>query len=112
MQSEDVLRTWRVNLAEFGRRNHLRPTRIEVVDPSAGLESDFWIEDGMLLSGIDLEEDPRRGLSVDIMLQTTGESGRNHLTQRISGVKRLDVENDELKIEDAANRLTIMRFEH
>ena len=42
MQSEDVLRAWRVNLAEFGRRNHLRPTRIEVVEPSTGLESDFY----------------------------------------------------------------------
>ena len=111
MQSEDVLRTWRANLAEFGRRNHLRPTRIEVVDPSAGLESDFWIEDGMLLSGIDLEEDPRRDLSVDIMLQTPGLSVRNHLTQRIAKVQRLDLENEELKIEDSAGTVTIMRFE-
>ena len=111
MQREDVLVTWRVNLAEFGRCNHLRPTRIEVMDLSAGLESDFWIEDGMLLSGIDVEEDRSRGLSVDIMLQTTAESGRNHLTHRIAGVQRLDLENDHLKIEDSAGTVTIMRFE-
>jgi len=116
MQSQGILDTWRADLSEFGRRNNLRPTRIEVMNPAAGLESDFWLEDGMLLSGIDVEEDRRRGLSVDIMLQATAEANRNHLTHRIAGVTRLDLarpaaRNEVLEIEDSKGTVTIVRFE-
>ena len=116
MQSENLLRTWKVDLSEFGRRNSLRPTRIEVVDPSAGLESDFWIQDGMLLSGIDLEEDRNCRLSIDIMLQTTPDGSLNHLTHRIADVTRLELQqpasnHEVLEIENSAGIVTIVRFE-
>jgi hypothetical protein len=116
MQNAVATQTWKTRLSEFGRRNSLRPTRIEVLDPSAGLDSDFWIEDGMLLTGIDVEEVRNRGLSVDIMLQATAEACRNHLTHRIAGVTRVTVKkaaepNEVLEIEDAGGIVTIVRFE-
>ena len=117
MQNAIVPETWKTSLSEFGKRNHLRPTRIEVLDPSADLNLDFWIEDGMLLTGIDMEADRNRGLSVDIMLQATPEACRNHLTHRIAEVMRLELEsrgvgNEVLEVQDSRGMITIVRFEH
>ena len=49
--------SWQTDLAAFGKRNNLRPTRLEVLGPARELESDFWLEDGLLLSGIDVDVD-------------------------------------------------------
>ncbi|HSB27681.1 MAG TPA: hypothetical protein VLE19_07495 [Pyrinomonadaceae bacterium] len=116
MQRNPAFVSWKTDLDGFGKRNKLRPTRIEVLDRADGVESDFWLEDGLLLSGIDIEEDRTRGLSVDIMLQTTAAGDRNHLTHRVAGVTRLNLakpaeHGERLEIEDAAGTVTIVRFE-
>ena len=116
MQNAVAPETWKPTLSEFEERNNLRPTRIEVFNPSGDLESDFWIEDGMLLSGIDIEENPDHKLSVDIMLQAPTDLGHNHLTHRIAGVTRLDLSrsaalNETLEIEGSDGAVTIVRFE-
>lgn len=101
------------DLIAFGARNNMRPTRLEVLGPTRDFESDFWLEDGLLLSGIDLDMDGTHGPYVEIMLQT---QAKNHMTHSIADVKRVELEtnqgiDDSLEIEDATGAVTIMRFE-
>ena len=113
----DVLEpgSWSSNIAAFDRRNKMRPTRLEVLGASREFDSDYWIEDGLLLSGIDFELNRDRNPEVQIMLQSR--SAKAHLTHSVSEVKHLSLQTalgkDEcLEIEDSDGNLTIMRFEH
>jgi hypothetical protein len=108
--------SWQSDLAAFGKRNNLRPTRLEVLGPGREVESDFWLEDGLLLAGIDLDTDAESGTCVEIMLQTASASSKSHLTHTVAGVKRLELEmtdgrDKSLEIEDGAGGVTIMHFE-
>ena len=108
--------SWQSDLAAFSKRNNMRPTRLEVLGPAGEVESDFWLEDGLLLAGIDLDPDGERGTYVEIMLQAPSTSSKNHITHTVAGVKRLELEMTDgrdkaLEIEDGEGRFTIMHFE-
>jgi len=108
--------SWQSDLAAFGKRNNMRPTRLEVLGPAAEVETDFWLEDGLLLAGIDLDPDGKRGTCVEIMLQAASASSKNHVTHTVAGVKRLVLETTDgrdkaLEIEDEEGRVTVMHFE-
>ena len=108
--------SWQSDLAAFGKRNNMRPTRLEVLGPAREFESDFWLEDGLLLAGIDLDPDRERGACVEIMLQAPSASNKNHVTHTVAGVKRLVLETTDgrdktLEIEDKEGRVTVMHFE-
>ena len=108
--------SWEADLAAFSKRNNMRPTRLEVLGPAGEVESDFWLEDGLRLAGIDLDTDGERGTCVEIMLQTPSASSQNHMTHNVAGVKRLELETTgdrdaALEIEDGEGRVTIMHFE-
>ncbi|HSE32572.1 MAG TPA: hypothetical protein VLA93_13450 [Pyrinomonadaceae bacterium] len=103
----------KADLIAFGARNNLRPTRLEVLGPNKEVESDFWLEDGLLLSGVDLDVKGKSGPNIEIILQS---QAKNHMTHSIADVKRVALETNEgidesLEIEDAAGTVTIMRFE-
>jgi hypothetical protein len=108
--------SWQTDLAAFGQRNNMRPTRVEVLGPARDVESDFWLEDGLLLAGIDLDMDGERGPCIEIMLQTPSASSQTHMTHTVAGVKRLELEitdgrDKSLEIEDGEGGVTIMYFE-
>jgi hypothetical protein len=108
--------SWQSDLAAFSKRNNMRPTRLEVLGPAGEVESDFWLEDGLLLAGIDLDPDGERGTYVEIMLQAPSTSSKNHITHTVAGVKRLELEMTDgrdkaLEIEDEEGRVTVMHFE-
>ena len=108
--------SWQADLAAFGKRNNMRPTRIEVLGPARDVESDFWLEDGMRLAGVDLDTDGERGTYVEIMLQAPSTSSKSHMTHTVTGVKRLELEttdgrDEALEIEDGEGKVTIMHFE-
>jgi len=107
---------WQANLSAFGERNQMRPTRLEVLGPGRQVESDFWLEDGLLFAGMALEMDGERGPSVEIMLQAPAAVSRDHMTHMVTGVKRVELEtldgrDQALEIEDSEGATTIMRFE-
>ena len=107
---------WQTNLAEFGERNKMRSTRLEVLGAARDVESDFWLEDGLLLAGITLEMDRDRGPTVEIMLQAPAAATHGHMTHTIAGVKRLAMDrangpDEGLELEDNEGAVTIMRFE-
>jgi hypothetical protein len=108
--------SWQTNLAEFGEHNKMRPTRLEVIGPNREVESDFWLEDGLLFTGIDLDMDGDRGASVEIMLQVPTAPNRDHMTHTVTGVKRVELDtidnrDESLEIESEEGAVTIMRFE-
>ena len=108
--------SWKSNLAAFGARNHLRPTRLEVLGPNRNVESDFWLEDGLLLAGIDLDTDAEQGPFVEIMLQASKKTPASHMTHSVSRVKRIalntsNTQDEGLEIEDGEGTVTIMHFE-
>ena len=108
--------SWQSDLAAFGKRNNMRPTRLEVLGPAGEVETDFWLEDGLLLAGIDLDPDGARGTCVEIMLEGPSASSKNHVTHTVAGVKRLVFETTDgrdkaLEIEDKEGRVTVMHFE-
>ena len=82
--------SWQADLAAFGKRNNMRPTRLEVLGPERDVESDFWLEDGLLLAGVDLDTDGERGTCGEIMLQAPSTSNKNHMTRTVAGVWRVE----------------------
>ena len=116
MRKNIELLSWQSDLAAFGKRNNLRPTRLEVLGPAREFESDFWLENGLLLAGIDLDTEGERGTCIEIMFQTPSASSQNHMTHTVTGVKRVEMEisdgrDESLEIEDGDGRVTIMHFE-
>lgn len=108
--------SWKADLAAFGKRNLMRPTRLEVLGPGREVESDFWLEDGLLFAGIDLDTDGDPGPSVEIMLQPPTPKKQNHMTHSVAGVKRMALEttggrDEGLEIEDSEGVVTVLRFE-
>ena len=87
----------------YGEQNTGRPTRLGVFDQG----NDYWLEDGLPLTGIDFD---RRKNAIQIMLN-------NEITHTISDVRKIqasfnfDEINDGLDITDAEQRTTILRFE-
>jgi len=108
--------SWQANLADFGKRNKMRPTRLEVLGPDREVVSDFWLEDGLLFAGIALEMDEDSGPSVEVMLQVPAAATHDHMTHTVNGVKRVELDSvdgrdEALEIEDKEGAVTIMRFE-
>lgn len=108
--------SWQQDLTDFARRNTMRPTRLEVLGRPKEVESDFWLEEGMLFTGMALEMDGERGPSVEIMLQVPAAPTRDHMTHSVTGLKRVVLEtvngrDEGLEIEDKEGAVTIMRFE-
>src|SRR6185369_8202293 len=106
---------WKTNLTAFGERNNMRPTSLEALGPSREIDSDYWLEDGLLLAGIDLDMDGDSSPSVEIMLRAPVGTTKNHMTHTVTGVKRVELETNDgdegLEIEDGEGAVTIMRFE-
>lgn len=97
---------WTRFLNYYGEQNKNRPTRLGVFENG----NDFWIEDGLPLTGIDV--DTHGGMpTVEIMLG-------DNFTHTIKDAKNVkitfspDENNDGLDITDAEGKTTILRFEN
>ncbi len=90
--------SWQANLSDFGKRNKMRPTRVEVLGRTREMDSDYWLEDGLLFAGITLEMDVERGPSVEIMLQVPAAPTRDHMTHTVIGVNRVELKSDDFRI--------------
>jgi hypothetical protein len=118
MMRADVERSeWQTFLDGFGERNKTRPTRLEVISRSEGVSTDFWLEDGLALSGAVLDKDVEGAPHVEIMLDGCKLHDNRHLTRTVSRVRRLGYEesdggrDDALEVEDEESNITILRFE-
>ena len=116
MQMNTETTSWQARLAEFGKRNNLRPTRLEVLGSDREMESDFWLEDGLLLTGIEMDPDGDNGPSIEIMLEAPTEIPQTHMTHTVGQVRGIKMHttggfDEELEIEDSEGAITILRFE-
>lgn len=97
---------WTKFLRFYGEQNQGRPTRLGIFEHG----NDFWIEDGLPLTGIDFDADPNR-LTIQMMLG-------DRMTHTIPDARTVRVTfsatemNDGLDITDADGKTTVLRFEN
>ncbi len=109
---------WSDFLKLFGAQNHLRPTRLGVFVREGDVLQDYWLEDGLPLSGIGLEMNGENAPQIDIMLGANSDSADGHYTRSIKNVRQikfeltLNAENDGIEITDADGKITVLRFEN
>lgn len=97
---------WTNFLKYYSEQNVGRPTRLGVFENG----NDFWIEDGLPLTGIDVD-DHNDAPTVEIMLG----DDLTHTIKDARSIKMslsLDESNDGLDITDAEGKTTILRFEN
>lgn len=117
MQKEIERSRWDTFFNEFSERNQMRPTRLEIIGRADEVASDFWLEDGVPLSGVSLEPEGDGAPSVQIMLDGNAAQDTRHLTHNVTGVRRVrcgtgeNGRDDSLEIEDQDGAMTILRFE-
>ena len=71
---------WAKFISLFGEQNRLRLTRVAVFEGPPTQMEDYWLEDGLPLTGIDLDAHGQNGPNIEIMLGNTGEPGAGHFT--------------------------------
>jgi hypothetical protein len=109
-QYEDLSRALRV----FLDHNSGRPTRLAEFHGSPGEMRDYWLEDGLALTGIDLETPA--GLSPAIGILVCSPSGAR-MTHRVDAVTAVTMTfslngDDALEIRNKDRETTILRFEN
>lgn len=95
--------TWTNFLQYYSEQNIGRPTRVGVFDNG----NDYWLEDGLLLTGIDFDSHDN---TIEILLGDV----MTHTVKNVKTVKisfSLDEINDGLDITDSEGKTTILRFE-
>jgi hypothetical protein len=109
---------WSECLDSFVRRHHQEATRLGVFERQHGKITDFWLEDGMILTGVSAETDSDGAVSAEIMLETPRGTDNGHFTHSVRDVRSLRIiltpngESDGLEIEDSNGATTILRFEN
>lgn len=95
---------WQDFLRYFGEANKGRPTRLGIFENG----NDYWLEDGLLLTGVDLDPG-KTNASVQIMLDRFTHNVRSvrHLTFHLSN----DGNADGFDVTDAEGRVAMLRFE-
>ncbi len=108
---------WASYFAGFNERNEMRPTRLEVIGQAGAVETDFWLEDGLLFAGISLSPDGADAPRVEIMLAGGMADDKHHLTHAVRGARQVwrelgtDAREAALEIEDKKGLTTILRFD-
>ncbi len=101
---------WSKFLSFYGEQNKGRSTRLGVFENAAGAVDDYWLEDGLPLTGIDVDN---RGAmpTIEIMLG----DDFTHIVKAAKSLKihfSLDGNEDGFDITDADGSTTVLRFEN
>ncbi len=108
---------WSTFLKLFSEQNRMRPTRLGVFEGEPGAMTEYWIEDGMPLVGIDVEVRGEDAPTIEIMLGDSTKTDSSYLTHNVDGARFTKIvlsangEADGLEIEDFEGKTTILRFE-
>ncbi|MDH3529109.1 MAG: hypothetical protein OEQ28_06060 [Acidobacteriota bacterium] len=110
------------HLAEFLRYfsdiNEMRPTRMGVFENGPRAVTDYWLEDGLPLVGVDVDQHDADKMSVIIMLSNKEESESSHFSHVIKNVRMVkfnlshDGLSDGLDILDFDGKTTVLSFEN
>ena len=118
MNKTETQHNWTEFIKLFSRQNRSRPTRIGVFEGDPGNLTDYWLEDGLPLEGIDIDTSKGASWSVEIMLGSPEKAGTRTFTHTIANARFAKItlsasgESDGLEIEDDQGAITILRFEN
>ena len=109
---------WKTFLKLFNEQNKWRPTRLGILEKNfAGVTTDSWIENGLPLSGIDLDFVDKKTPTIEILLGDAEKPDSRHLTHIVSKVRIIKIilsvsgAMDGLEIEDDEGKTTMLHFE-
>lgn len=110
---------WTKFLKLFCEQNNNRRTRLGVFEKTAdGGTTDYWVEEGLPLRGIDVDAHGEDKPTIEIMLGDAAENGSPHLTHTVNDARTVKIvlsagaEADGLEIEDSTGKTTVLRFEN
>lgn len=95
---------WSKFLKDFSEQNGNRPSRLGVFEDG----NDYWIEDGLPFTGIDMDTHSERP-TIEIMLKDFTHTVKN--VRNLKMYLSLDGDDDGLDITDVEDKTTILRFE-
>ena len=99
---------WISLLNFYAGENKDRPTRLGVFEAGQNENQDYWLEDGLPLTGIDVDPGPD-SMTIELMLGTYTHVIKNVVALKIN-LSVAGVE-DGIDIIDANRGTTILRFE-
>jgi len=118
MNKTETQHNWSVYLENFSRQNKARPTRLGVFEGEPGALTDYWLEDGLPLEGVDIDTRGGTAPTIEIMLGTDPKSGARAFTHTITKTRLIKIilsaggESDGLEIENESGAVTVLRFEN
>ena len=118
MKTTKTQHNWAAFIKLFSEQNLARPTRIGVFEGEPGNMIDYWLEDGLPLTGIDLDPRGDAAPTIEIMLGNREKTETCAFTHKIANARFVKIvlsasgESDGLEIEDDQGAVTILRFEN
>ena len=109
---------WAPFINFFSNQNRKRPTRISVFEGAPEEMEDYWLEDGLPLTGIDIDTHGKESPTIEIMLGDATKADSRHMTHVVSGARSVKIvlsasgDADGLEIVDAEGKTTILQFEN
>lgn len=109
---------WIEFLKLFSEQNLMRPTRLGVFEGEPGEMRDYWLEDGLPLTGIDVDNHGDVFPDIEIMLGGNEPDGSNAMTHTVRKAQSASIilssngEGEGLEIKDAEGNTTFLRFEN
>lgn len=100
---------WTAFLKFYGEQNQGRLTRLGVFESNNDVVTDYWLESGLPLVGIDLSDKDGGGTVIQVMV--------GEMTHDVSDPRSLNIrftaagDEDGIDITDADGRITVLRFE-
>lgn len=77
---------WSTFLKLFSEQNRTRPTRIGVFEGEPGAMTEHWIENGLPLTGIDVDARGEDAPTIEIMLGDSTKIDSSHLTHTVTQI--------------------------
>lgn len=110
MNATKTKHTWATFLKSYSEQNKGRKTRLGVFESAGGdVVNDYWIEDGMLLLGLDVE---MKGdlPTIEIILDSYCHSVNDARSLKVHF--SLEGDEDGMDITGSDGKTTVMRFEN
>lgn len=118
MNKIELQHNWSAFLKTFSQQHKTRATRIGVFEGEPAALTDYWLEDGLPLEGIDIDAHGDKYPTIEIMLGNAQQPGSRTFTHTITKTRFIKIilsaggESDGLEIEDESGAITILRFEN
>ena len=109
---------WTTFLKLFTEENQGRKTRTAVFEGTPEAMSDYWLEEGLPLVGIDVDPDGTDGPDIEIMLQNQPNCTPLNMTHTVKGARFVKIilsasgDADGLEVDNGRGETTILHFQN